>query len=164
MCLLSLFVLGVPLTSSFSAPPSRFKISITIPQESLDLSDLDVRDELNRPVRSIQAVQQIKNLFAANLKDLLLENLTITKRRMYSILAQTWDLFSGWFRRAHNFVSSTVDSWIRHKKSFFKLAVLHGSFSSIYTNGLAYWPASEINRFSFLYLLSSIISSTHLRK
>lgn len=88
------FFAGTPPPVSAQGP---IEILLTVPAASLDLSDLDVRDENNRPVTSATEVNKFRNLFTQSLTQMLLFNLTPINRRLYDILSRSWDVFSDWF-------------------------------------------------------------------
>ncbi len=91
--LMGWFVPQAPAFFSHSSIP--LNISLTAPAESLDLSDLDVRDQFNRPVHSLQKQQELEILFVSGLQSLFLKNLTPSALAMNELLARIWNVISG---------------------------------------------------------------------
>ena len=158
--ILSLLLLSgwirIPVSSSTTLPQT-LPLQIAIPKTSLDLSDLDLRDEKNRPVKSMGAVCQVKNLFSRNLKDLLLSNLTPKKREFYSRLSQTWDLISGWLCTKSAAVIAFVESFWQEKKIFQKIISSVFAPTVLFSREDSLTP--ESSHFDLTYL---IVSTTRL--
>jgi hypothetical protein len=137
-----------------------FKASVTIPRASMDLSDLDVRDEYNRPVKSQAAVAEMTNLFVTGLNTLLMFNLTPSAIFMRDLMAQSWNVFSGFFTQTLARSFEKIEAWLHGKK--IQLA------KSFLTSSLLSFPSESkfMGRHSyqcnFQFLVSSILSSTQI--
>jgi len=135
-------------------------VNMTIPTAALDLSDLDVRDEHNRAVRSESSLAELKNLFVQNLAVMLSFNLTPYHRTLVALMSQSWTAFAGWLTNAVEQDLTRIQLWWAKRKIIFD-----GLFS--FTSYIPIQPASRhqglfSERHSFGCLVSSIISSTVL--
>jgi hypothetical protein len=125
---LSVFLLlgGILPSASVQTPlPASEKIfSIAVPQASLDFSDLDLRDADNKPITDVQATQQMRGLFTQSLSHLLLLNLTPTKRALYDLFANGWDVMLSRLRRAVQVVLSWI-AVMMAKSEYRPVSLLH---------------------------------------
>ena len=153
-----LFIAGAGLrpASSFAAF-TPLKTSIAVPAASLDFSDLDARDKNNRPLKSAAAKAQLENLFQTSLIDLLMTNMTPTKRAMLWTLSQCWSTVHGWWLAKTTRAVNAVSIWFETKKSKFLHTVVRSSGSTIlqkHSHLVLSMPA--------MTQISSIISSTQI--
>ena len=79
--------------------PSPVFVSIAPPAAAFDSSDLDVRDEFNRPVRARAAVRSFQRLWESSLSRVLANNLTPGRRWLLARLNAAWDAFASLWRR-----------------------------------------------------------------
>jgi hypothetical protein len=132
--------------------------TITIPEASLDLSDLDVRDENNQQIHSAAAQQEMKNLFVSGLTQLLAFNLTPMNLFMRDFMSKNWGTFATWLKSAVQKVFGEIDAWYQGKRS----RALEPAVSNFQSTA----PPSLLQRFTskgtHLSLVSSIISSTQI--
>ena len=148
------FLNSFPLLSS-----NQIEYSIAIPQVSVDLSDLDVRDNKNKAIQSYRAYEQMKNLFTKNLNDLIVSNLTPSAKTMHQMMSQHWKLFSGFIHGAGNWIKNVMAIINPTKKLF--MPGVPGIFSSLNLN--QHKPLQfEFKRKDFVSLVSSILSSTQI--
>jgi hypothetical protein len=89
----SLGFLSTPFLFS-SAADSALSSSVfllTTPAAALDVSDLDARDALNRPIKTSAAKRSFENLWTRHLGHLLLMGLTPARARMFEQLQLSWN-------------------------------------------------------------------------
>jgi hypothetical protein len=132
--------------------------SIQLPAQSLDLSDLDVRDGNNRRVTSVSEKNQLSSLFTDSLTAMILQNITPTKRVMNFILEQSWNGAFGWLGTAVKQISVLVVGWIAKNKWFHAAARVQRAQVRDVSERWRLAPASV----NFHSLISSILSSTIL--
>jgi len=154
-------------TGGFIVPPARsvlhaetLPITLTIPAPVLDLSDLDVRDSMNRRVTSPQARHALEMLFVAGLNNILMKNLTPAARQILFAVSQVWHLSMGWLTSSVGKVRDQVCAWLKNldlkKPIVTRSPVLNGRLN------LALLSHSDVG--SFQALISSCLSSTFLRR
>jgi len=92
-------------STAFAAPlsptttPFAPRISIALPAAQFDFSDLDMRDEFNRPI-SVQVVRvRFEQLLNRELNRLLVENLTPLQHAWMDMLDHAIDAFGAGLRR-----------------------------------------------------------------
>ncbi len=141
------------------ASPQIPLFSISLPSYATDLRDLDARDSNNRPIRSVAAKQELKNIFVNNLRDLLLQNLTPGRRAMLAFLAHSWDLVSGWMKPLLSDFSGTVNRWWQKNKFRIGALPVIGSCTRE-VSVIRFWFFSS--RTSFQFLISHLLSSTQI--
>ena len=132
LILTGIFAGGI-VPSLFSQPTQKFPgLQLTVPQESMDFSDLDVRDVNNQPVSNHAAVNQIRQLFIQSLNQMLLENLTPVRRAYLKILSQYWDHTSGLLRNIVKFIYSKLEAFLSHVKFLVRFTMANlGQVSSV---------------------------------
>lgn len=157
---LSAFIAGMScrVSAVSISPPVDSLISLVPPAASLDLSDLDLRDGQNRPIRSKKALLAMRLLFTNRLNDMLIYNLTPAKRRFLLWTSTVWDTASGWIKRRAIDRLSTVAAWLQVKKIRIVriLIVWHKPIFQL-TGSSSSFDHDRDNR--FLYLLDSLLSS-----
>jgi len=161
--LLSAILMGggaIFLCPDYSNSADAPKFSIMPPRQALDLSDLDARDSLNRPVKSLAARKNLENLFVRSLNDLLMFNLTPARRNFLIMMEQTWNHLFGWLSRRFLEAGSGLYSWLRNEKNKFKNGLV--SFNELHLNCPKGVRLEENARTSFQFLVSFILSSTYL--
>ena len=132
-----------------SSPQPETKITIAVPTYALDLSDLDARDSLNRPINSVAMRKKFENLFSSRLNELLMEGLTPLRRSYLEFLSRFSSACPTWFQAftfcVHKIVGvlfdarrvRTIDSTIATRspvcalKNSAKLQALANSLSSL---------------------------------
>lgn len=136
----------------FSTP---LDFSLTLPAASLDLSDLDVRDENNRQIVDKIEIAKLRTLFETGLNALLMNNLTPFTRYVQNLMSRSWSVFSGVVGAAFHRVQAAVIAWLKQKRFEITLISTRGS-SSTSSQGI-----SLITSFAgSSSLVSSILSST----
>lgn len=127
----------------FKSSPN-LKVEISLPAASLDLSDLDVRDEFNRPIRTSAKVRILERLFVTNLNRLLMNNLTQTKQRLWALLSEKWDVFSGFLRRQFNRFNKRFSAFLSKKKFSDEFKKSASSVTEDVPDGAdSFWPPLE---------------------
>ncbi|OVE75254.1 hypothetical protein BVX98_07880 [bacterium F11] len=160
MLLAAAFLIGEALCSSpsFLFGSDRFPVTITLPAASIDLSDLDVRDEYNRRVHSPALQRKMRSLFVSGLNTMLLFNLTPQKRNLLIQLAQTWDLVSGWIKNKFPEFLFSFDGWVQKKKEIV-YRTIKSNITKENNKRFGYQIQTENNGNRFLYFLSNLLSS-----
>jgi hypothetical protein len=149
-----------PQVPTFFSPASiPLKVSITIPAESLDLSDLDVRDQFNRPVHSIQKQHELEKLFISSLQSLFMKNLTPSALAMNELLARIWNVISGVVKNTGQKVTRYLSAGTPQKRFDFSSLAAH-----VFARALHISSAPSVFSFENNHqnTLSSILSSTIL--
>jgi len=150
-----LIVLSLRFVQAASLP-----VSLAVPVQSLDLTDLDIRDVQNRSIHSAVARQRMETLFSSNLTDLLLNNITPARRAVLVLLSQVWRQAATWLS---NFISehaSETSSWFRPSKE--KKPVLAGDLRFFGYRARLGGTEAGLSRTSFAALVCSLLSSTQL--
>ena len=140
------------------ATTASFQVNISIPPQSVDFSDLDVRDELNRTTNSRQVSDQFSNFVGAMLNRSLLQNLTPNNRFIQIIFNLKWDVISGWFKQAAKTVEGKNYSWMAPFKKARIIFIAVKTVTAIPRRSTV-GPSAHNN---FLYLISSLLSSTQI--
>lgn len=96
-CLLSSGFVSFGAATTPTAFPVR--LALAAPQ-TVDFSDLDLRDENNRPISSSAVRRRFEDLLNENLNRLLIENLTPLRRAWLDMLSEKKDAFADWLGRA----------------------------------------------------------------
>ncbi len=154
---------GLVLTAVFqlqsiaaAAPSAPF--TLTLPSASVDLSDLDVRDHLNRRIASPEKKNQLRALFERSLMVLVLENLTPAKRLLNFILNQSWNGAFGWLHQAVRKATVVLAAWIAKTKwALTRLAESRGAVHA-FTSRWRHYNAQT----NFHSLIPTLLSSTTL--
>lgn len=153
---------GLHVCSSVSfAQSNLYPVSILIPELSLDFSDLDLRDENNRPIKSPSAMRKMESLFAKGLAQSLMQNLTPKNRWILNILSSILDKSRAVFRRALGSVQASFRAWLKESK--IKRFVTVRSGWVLLTQSKS--PPSfsfKVADGRFLYFLDALLSSTYL--
>jgi hypothetical protein len=159
LLLCSVFVSAFFMSTRFAqASPVLFTPNISIPIQSLDFSDLDARDELNRPITSNRIVSNFSEFVDRALCESLLENLTPHNRFIRNLLSLKWDLISGWFKKTVDAASTVVRAiFTIAKKIRHDIFVLNAI--KVAKIPLAISQAAHTN---FLFLISSLLSSIQI--
>ncbi len=161
--LLTAFLVGGALLlpcAPVSSEQNDIHITITPMKEAIDLSDLDVRDELNRPVTSPEKKKSLEALFVRGLNELLLMNLTPARRHMLAMAERQWNVLFGLLGRAVKMAGTRLCAWVKETKIKFNFSLV--SLSALPLHLLQKDLLKENARNSFQFLISSIISSTCL--
>ena len=108
--LLAILVLtwGATLLLAAPVPSSSFHLSLALPVQTIDFSDLDVRDANNRPVAVAQFRQRFEDVLNRELNRLLIENLTPLRRAWIEALSHERDVFGTWLQRS----AKAAHQWI----------------------------------------------------
>ena len=150
---------GIPISAiSFHPSPVPYKVFIQIPSASLDLSDLDVRDAQNRKINSVAAQSQLESLFVNGLNRLLMFNLTPTAQFVRDMMARSWNVFSCWLTNVVGRTIEKIDAWWKGNKNILKIIFHAVSVLAHQTTDASFLLGPT--RTSFVFLISSIISST----
>ena len=152
--------IAVPLCDSHASTPSLpfVKISVSIPTESLELADLDARDEFNRPVR-FRRQEQLSDLWSKSLNQTILFNLTPMRFKVISLFNSLWDKFTGAIRNTSTAAIQRVQVWFQNKKTKGDKVLDRIVFSRISPE-----PFQTFREFgnAFFFFLQLVISSTRL--
>lgn len=140
--------------------PQPLSIKISLPQESLDLSDLDVRDEFNRPVKDFTKAMALQQLFITQLNRMLLWNLTQPHQQMLKMLTEKWNVFAGVLKRSVNRLNEKLMAWLDGKKH--RIKILIQPFSVQVAPLVEQWRSSTLSRTSFQFQILTLLSSTRL--
>lgn len=135
-----------------------FSVNIALPAESLDFSDLDVRDELNRPVKDSTVVRAFASSVQAVLLKTLVENLTPNNRFIKNILSLKHDVVCGWIKCGIQETTERIHAVISSIKKLHVYLVGSKIISSV--SVVAQKAIFSHNNFSFL--ISSLLSSTQI--
>jgi hypothetical protein len=159
MALLVLFVGGTfsfPLLSIGNTSP--IDVSITLPKQSVDLSDLDVRDKFNRRVTSVAAQEKMRRLFITSLNQMLLFNLTPATQSRLELMQKIWNKLTGMVTRLWYGNLDRLAVWWQNKKD----DLLPNQSTSTYLDfSQNQQKGSQPNaRNSYQFLVRSILSST----
>ena len=87
---------AAPLSSA--AVPFSPRISIALPAAQFDFSDLDMRDEFNRPISAPVVRVRFEEILNRELNRLLIENLTPLRREWLYLLDHAIDAFGAGLR------------------------------------------------------------------
>ncbi len=145
------------ITPVFSASKV-FTAHITLPSESLDFSDLDVRDEFNRPVKDSAVARAFASSVQAVLLKTLVENLTPNNQFIKNILSLNHDVVCGWIKRAVQKNSETFQAVLSTGKKWILFVLSSKSMNSI----SAPVRRGNFSHNNFSYLISSLLSSTRI--
>lgn len=156
--LLWLAIAGVVFTfpAVLSATSAPIKISISIPTQALDFSDIDARDEFNRPIKSHAVAMRFSELVTMTLHATLVKNLTPLNRLVQNVLQRNWDMMSGWWRKIMSIRTEKVRAWIAQTK---KIKVIHSA--SRFKIQSADFVKRTVEQIRFTQI-SSLLSSTQL--
>lgn len=146
-------------SSAHSQPPMSITFSVAFPSLSLELSDLDVRDEFNRPVHKTDQIRKLENLFSSSLNVLLLQNLTPVQNRVKNILLSTWNFSSGLIRKWLRSHWDRISAFLREKKN---TSSVGNSIREACRMERRPSSVQSSSRASFQYLISHLLSSTFL--
>ncbi len=135
-----------------------FQANISIPAQSLDFSDLDVRDGLNRASNSQQTSTDFSNFVSAVLNKSLLQNLTPNNRLIQTILNLKWDVISGWIKQAAQKAEGKIHFWLAQSKKARMVLVAVKTVMPLPRQNDVGLSAHN----NFLYLISSLLSSTQI--
>jgi len=147
-------------TSAFAAPTSSSfapRISIALPAAQFDFSDLDVRDEFNRPVVSSVVRQRFEEALTRELNRLLLDNLTPLRRAWLDLLDKASGMSGDWLSAAASRVETLVFAVLRANFLFSLFITDHAMTSDASTDRTA--GAGDDEKFSLTLLT---LSSTRL--
>lgn len=154
-----LFLAGA--TPAFAAPVSlqiaSQKITIALPVAQFDFSDLDVRDEFNRPVAAPLIRQRFESLLNRELNRLLVENLTPLRRAWIAMLDSARDVFGDWLSSAKRQISEFSAAVLRGHPILFALTHWRG-FTLLSVSSVR----SSTDERGALALLLQLLSSTRL--
>lgn len=145
------------LTPVFSASKI-FSANIALPAESLDFSDLDVRDALNRPVKNSVVARTFASSVQAVLLKSLIENLTPNNQFIKNVLSLKHDVVCGWIKRC---VQKTVEKFHAVIASIKKLQVNLVQFKINTPLSVVIQKALFAHN-NFSFLISSLLSSTQI--
>jgi hypothetical protein len=140
------------------ATPANVPFVLEIRSPFVDVSDLDLRDRDNRPIHSATARAQMANLFFQSAATLFLENLTIAKRALLTVLTQSWSGAFGWWKNEVLKAATIVAAWLKKTKIFERFLM----------NRFVAWPPAAPSSFayaaeiSFHSLSVQLLSSTTL--
>jgi|GEM_PF-4572433 len=146
-------------TTSFSAA-SPYIYRLPLPITSLDFSDLDLRDSQNRPIKSAAMLEMTKSLFISGLNQMLMNDLTPTRKTLLLWLSRFWDTSNGLFQSCCQRIKADLQSWFNNKKVL-KIILVNFQF---YFDSLSKQSSYARREFSsrFLVLLAPLLSSIYL--
>lgn len=136
-------------------------VRLSLPAAVVDVSDLDLRDRWNRPIKSSQATAEMKRLFVQSLNDHLLFNLTPGARALRARLQRETDPWRQLFQAGAVALAGLVHALVSLKKSLLKPdgGARGGAVA-------AFRPPPPSTAFTgnaiFLHFLSLVVSSTRL--
>jgi len=94
---------GAGLLVAAPIPNLPIRLSLNLPAQNIDFSDLDVRDENSQPVAArAQVIRRFEDVLNQNLNVLLIENLTPLRRAFLELMSREVDAFSDWMGRVHD--------------------------------------------------------------
>lgn len=99
------------------AQPAVLTFSLTVPLQTFDASQLDLRDAQNRPVKSPMLQRRMEELAVKSLHSLFLRNLSPVRRRLLALMNKNWDVASGFFRRAARGVQRIIAFFKSERKN-----------------------------------------------
>lgn len=155
-----LLVMGwglAPSVAFINTTESDIAVSIAVPQSALDFSDLDARDEFNRPVHSGSKQNELRSLFVSGLNSILLLNLTPSALYEHELMSRTWDVFSGFLNGAARRIHAGMSAMTPDRKMFGVSAFILITFGIFLAAPILLLRQSENQH---QRLLSSILSST----
>lgn len=91
---------GAGLLAAVPITTSPIRLSIDLPAQNIDFSDLDARDANNRPIASPRVIRRFEDVLNQSLNQLLIENLTPAHRAWMQMLIHPVDAFGDWIGRA----------------------------------------------------------------
>lgn len=147
--------------SVYSQPSNPLSNLLTVPQAALDLSDLDARDQFNRPIKTARVIERFQELWTTSLNRMLMLGLTPLHRRLIQILSLDWTHWCQRFAQKVAHVFQDVKRWYQERrKRIFIAATKAPSLSQSYSRQAAFATAVPV----FDGLVFSILSSTFVRR
>jgi hypothetical protein len=159
----ALIFLGLGLVSAlwstpvFSAP-NTLSIDISLPTQSLDFSDIDVRDEFNRPVKDSFYARAFAITVQSLLLKSLVDNLTPHNRFIQNILSLKHDVICGWIKAVVEKTKEVVWAVLSSGK---KWPMIMQRFQDVAPVVLAAAKIKHSHN-NFFFLISSLLSSTQI--
>lgn len=145
-------------TSPIYSAPKTPSIDISIPTQFLDFSDIDVRDEFNRPVQNASYARTFATTVQSLLLKSLVDNLTPHNRFIQNILSLKHDVICGWIKRAAQKNKELVQALINSGKKWSIIVFKHRTISPLVL------PTQKTKHAhnNFFFLISSLLSSTQI--
>lgn len=150
-------VLVAGASQAFAAPLSApaFRISLALPTAQFDFSDMDLRDEFNRPVAAPAVVRErFEALLNRELNRLLIQNLTPVRRAFLDLLDSARDAFGPAYEAARRQVARAAAAILRHEPVLVA-TVLWASSMALRAASRLSWPEENISRLLVLRLIAS---------
>lgn len=161
MILTGFFVgMNVYVHASLFTPSHPIQAMIQIPRESLDLSDLDVRDEFNRVIQSTEKRKSLERLFVKSLNELLLNNLTPVQREKMNRLYKFISKANFWLEQSTKFITRSIAIWFQEKKKELSRLVLNAA--NVYKSNEIEIHKSLSWQYTYSDLIPSILASSRL--
>jgi hypothetical protein len=156
----AMFILSWGAGLLAAAPVSNLpiRLSIDLPAQNIDFSDMDLRDENNRPIVAPQIIRRFEDVLNENLNRMLIDNLTPLRRAWLEMANRKWDAFADLIGRARSATQRWF--WTVASRASKLLVVMRASANPPAPVARASALVASTNQFLSLAFL--LISSTRL--